>query len=143
MRCPAAPPRESVCQARLGVAFFSAIAFGAEGFPAFTGDLGLPLDALAVFDLGARSFALPRVMAGMGSLSLTAFTALEAVLTVDAETNVFPSAARLPMMVPAIAPATAPTGPAIMPPAIAPAIPPAVCFEIGRLSVEPGEEVFV
>lgn len=84
-------------------------------------------------DLDGPVFAALRPVLEAGNLLFTALTALEAVFTVPEEINVFPLAARFPMIVPAIAPATAPTGPAMTLPTMAPATPPAVCFETGRL----------
>jgi hypothetical protein len=77
-----------------------------------------------------------------GIFFFTALTALVALFFVAAETNVFPFAARLPIIVPAIPPTTAPTGPAMTLPTTAPATPPAVCLDTGKLLLRVWEEVF-
>lgn len=92
-------------------------------------------DPLAVpfpLDFGFADFDGAAPILKEGSLSFTISTALLAAFTVEDEIRDFPSAARLPIIVPATPPITAPTGPAIAPPMTAPVTPPAVCLDTGR-----------
>jgi len=98
--------------------------------------IGLAFDVLFFEEReGKRAFSA-------GSFSFTALTALVALRFVAEETNVFPFAARLPIIVPAIPPTTAPTGPPRTPPTTAPVTPPAVCLDTGKLLLRVWEEVF-